>query len=110
MATTSKTPVVNYTVEQTATMLADYVANPSKETVETLAKSMGKSVRSIVAKLSREKVYVKPVKTAKDGNPVVKKDELVDQLMPLVGLTEAEATSMAHVNKTALMKLVQALT
>ena len=47
MATT-----VNYTAEQTAKLVADYKAGV---TVEQLAQEMGKTVRSIVAKLSREK-------------------------------------------------------
>ena len=109
MATTAKTVVVNYTAEQTAMMTEKYVASPSRETVEALATLLGKTTRSVVAKLSREKVYVKPVATSKTGGPVVKKDELVDKLMEKVSLTEAEATSFAHVNKTALMKLLAAL-
>jgi hypothetical protein len=109
MATTNKTTAVNYTAEQTAKMAADYSANPSRETIEALALAMGKSARSIIAKLSREKVYVKPERTTKTGQPVVKKDELIDKLMSLAGLTEAEATSMTHSNKTALNKLIKAL-
>ena len=45
---------VNYTAEQTAKMVADYKAGV---TVEAIATELGKTVRSIVAKLSREKVY-----------------------------------------------------
>ena len=52
MATSTKT--VNYTPEQTTKMVADYVAGV---TVETIATELGKSARSIIAKLSREKVY-----------------------------------------------------
>ena len=48
---TAKT--VNYTPEQTTKMVADY-ANGA--TVETLAQELGKTVRSVVAKLSREKI------------------------------------------------------
>ena len=109
MATTAKTPVVNYTVEQTADMISAYTAAPNADTVATLALKLGKSVRSVVAKLSREKVYVKPVATSKNGGAIVKKSELVDSLMDKVNLTEAEATSFEHVNKTALVKLLAAL-
>ena len=71
MTATTKTVTVNYTVEQTAEMVSTYVAKPEKATVEALALKMGKSVRSVVAKLSREKVYVKPVAVSKTGEPVV---------------------------------------
>ena len=53
-AKTAKT--VNYTPEQTQAILDAY-ANGSA--VEAIAETVGKSVRSIVAKLSREGVYKK---------------------------------------------------
>ena len=42
------------TPEQSTKMVADYVAGV---TVETIAENLGKTVRSVVAKLSREGVY-----------------------------------------------------
>ena len=47
--------VVNYTQEQVKTIVEGYTAGA---TAETLAAQVGKSVRSVVAKLSREGVYV----------------------------------------------------
>ena len=44
----------NYTDEMVASMTAQYEANPTRDTVDALAAEMGKSVRSIIAKLSRE--------------------------------------------------------
>ena len=110
MTATVKTVVANYTDEQAAKMSAEYVATPTRVTVEALALSMGKSVRSVVAKLSRMGVYVKPEAVSKTGGKVQKKSELVDALMAKVTLTEAEASSFEHVNKTALVKLIAALT
>jgi hypothetical protein len=46
---------VNYTEEQTQALVAGYKAG---ETVEALAEVLGKSVRSVVAKLVREGVYI----------------------------------------------------
>ena len=109
MTATTKTVAVNYTDEQAAKMTADYVAAPTRETVESIALLMGKSVRSVVAKLSRMGVYVKPEAVSKTGGKVVKKSELVDKLMAKVAMTEAEASSFEHVNKTALVKLLAAL-
>lgn len=48
---------VNYTPEQTKQVVETYVANPSAETLAALAKEMGKTVKSIVAKLVREGAY-----------------------------------------------------
>jgi hypothetical protein len=42
--------------------------------VELIAERAGKSVRSIVAKLSREGVYKAKVRTTKTGDAIVKKD------------------------------------
>jgi len=108
-ATEKVAKVVNYTAEQTAMLVEAYTAEPSRVTVEKMAEVLGKSVKSIVAKLSREKVYVKPVYTTKTGGTVVKKDSLIDKLSELVELSENEASSFDHVNKTALVKLIAAL-
>ena len=97
---------VNYTAEQTAQIVADYQAGI---TVEAIALTLGKSARSIVAKLSREKVYQKKAYVSKSGEAVVKKDALSDQLAALVGLTEAEADSLTKANKTALAKILNCI-
>ncbi len=106
MAATS-TKAVNYTPEQTTKMVADYVAGV---TVEAIATELGKSVRSIVAKLSREKVYKAKTYTSKTGEAVVKKDELADKMAEVFGLTEAEADSLTKANKTALKKILDKFT
>lgn len=97
---TAKT--VNYTPEQTAKMVADYNAGVS---VEAMAEALGKSVRSIVAKLSREGVYRKKTYTTKTGEAVVKKDAWADYIGEALGLTEADTESLTKANKTALAKI-----
>ena len=101
---TAKT--VNYTAEQTAQIVADYAAGV---TVEAIAESMGKTVRSIVAKLSREKVYVAKTYVSKTGAAVVKKDAHADAIAAILKLTEAETESITKANKTALVKIFEAL-
>lgn len=98
--------VVNYTPEQTAQMVADYQAGV---TVETIAVAMGKSVRSVVAKLSREKVYVAKSYVSKTGEKPVKKDAHADAIGAILGMTEPEIESLTKANKTALVKIFQAL-
>lgn len=101
--------IVNYTDEQTARMLDEYSATPTRETVEALAVTFGKSVRSIVAKLSREGVYQKSERTTKTGEPIQKKDATADAIGAILSLTEAETESLTKANKTALTKIFAAL-
>ena len=97
---TAKT--VNYTPEQTTKMVADYSAGV---TVDQIAEALGKSVRSVVAKLSREGVYQKKTYKTKTGEAVVKKDEWADYIGQALGLTEADTESLTKANKTALAKI-----
>lgn len=97
---------VNYTPEQTAQVVADYTAGVP---VEQIAEALGKSVRSIVAKLSREGVYQKKQYATKTGEPVQKKDSVADAIGAVLLLTEAETDSLAKANKTALVKIFAAL-
>jgi len=103
MASTEKTP--NYTPEQVAAIKAAYEANPTPETVESLALEYNKSVRSIVAKLSREGVYKKKEYKNKKGETPVSKETLADTIGALVGLSEGEIDSLTKANKTALEKI-----
>lgn len=97
---------VNYTPEQTIAMVADYSAGV---TVETIAQNLGKSVRSVVAKLSREKVYVAKTYVSKTGEKPVRKDAHADAIGAVLKLTEAETESLTKANKTALEKIFAAL-
>ena len=97
---------VNYTAEQTAKIVADYQAGA---TVENMAAELNKSVRSIVAKLSREGVYKAKVYTTKTGAPVVKKDAHADAIGAILKLSENEIESLTKANKTALEKIFSAL-
>ena len=91
--------IVNYTPEQTAQMIADYTAGV---TVETIAATLNKTVRSVVAKLSREKVYKAKTYVSKTGEAVVKKDTVADYIGEALGLAEADTESLTKANKNAL--------
>ena len=47
----------NYTEAMTEKMVAQYTANPSRDTVDAIAEELGKNARSVIAKLSREGVH-----------------------------------------------------
>jgi hypothetical protein len=97
---------VNYTPEQTAQMVADYQAGV---TVETLANTLGKTVRSVVAKLSREGVYQKKEYKTKTGEVVVKKDAHADAIGAILQLPENDIESLTKANKSALRAIFEAL-
>ena len=67
----------NYNQDDVAKLLNDYRENPNRETVVKLAKDLGKSVRSITAKLSQLGVYKKIERKTKNGNAVISKSDLV---------------------------------
>jgi hypothetical protein len=98
--------VVNYTPEQTSAMIADYTSGVS---VETIAQNLGKTVRSVVAKLSREKVYVAKTYVSKTGEPVVKKDAHADAIGAILRLPENDIESLTKANKSALKAIFDAL-
>jgi acylphosphatase len=103
------TKTVNYTPEQTAGLVAAYVATPTAETVAKFAAAFGKSTKSIVAKLSREGVYKKAERTTKNGDAIVKKDTLADSIGKVLNLSEGDVESLAKANKTALKAIFEAL-
>ena len=84
----------NYSVSMTAQIIDDYQANKS---IEDIASSVGKSVRSVRSKLVREGIYIAQEKTArskKSDEPTKKEllrtlDELVDfETVGLLGATK----------------------
>lgn len=89
----SKNVAVNYTPEMTSEIVSAYVAEPTKETVEALATQFGKTARSIVAKLSREGVYVKaaPVKNVEKR---VTKAEQIEALAEKLGVPSEKLESL----------------
>lgn len=98
--------IVNYTPEMTAQILKGYSEGVS---VESLAEATGKTVRSIVAKLSREGVYRKKEYVTKTGEKPVKKDFHADRIGTFCGLSEGETDSLTKANKGALVKILAKL-
>ena len=98
--------IVNYTPEQTMKMVTDY---QSGVTVESIAESLGKTVRSVVAKLSREGVYKKKEYVSKTGEKPVKKDAHADAIGAILRLSEGEIDSLTKANKSVLAKIFEAL-
>lgn len=100
----------NYTDEMVSTMTEQYQANPTRETVDALAREFGKTTRSIIAKLSREGVYQAQPRTTKSGEPIVAKSELVSEVATILGVEVDEIASLEKATKVHLKELVARLT
>ena len=96
----------NYTDEMVSEMTTQYTANPTRETVDALANQFGKTTRIIIAKLSREGVYVAQPRTTKSGEPVISKSELVSTLEAHFGI---EMPTLVKAGKQDLQRLVDAI-
>lgn len=99
----------NYTEEMVAQMTEQYTANPTRDTVDSLAREFGKTTRSIIAKLSREGVYVAQPRTTKTGEPIVSKAELVSEVATVLGVEVDDIASLEKATKIHLKALVDRL-
>lgn len=103
---TDTTKTATYTPEQTTQLVAGYQAG---ETVEALAAALGKSVRSVVAKLSREGVYQAKAKT-KSGASRVTKAALTSYLEDMFQLERGALETLQKGSHDALERLAAAVT
>lgn len=101
--TATKTP--NYTPEMTAEIVSAYQAG---ESVESIAARLEKTVRSIVAKLSREGVYVAKTKAKAEGN-TVRKADLITEIAHSIGTNEELLESLEKATKEALELIARAV-
>lgn len=101
---TAETKVVNYTPEQTARAIKEYQEGVA---IETIAQAIGKTARSVIAKLSKEGVYVAKGKTA--GKRDMLKAEMVAEIAKFVGKTEEQVESLEKATGPALMAILTVL-
>lgn len=98
--------VVQYTDEQTATVVNAYTIEG--KSVEDIATLVGKSVRSVIAKLSREGVYQPKSKTATSTR--VTKAQMIAVLAAKANVTSDQLESLEKASHDALALLVANLT
>ena len=96
----------NYTEAMTEKMVAQYTANPSRDTVDAIANELGKNARSVIAKLSREGVYKAQPRVTKSGEPVVRKAELLTEIQDTLGV---ELPSLVKASKADLQRLIDTI-
>ena len=98
---------LNYTEEQTQHMIESYTANPTRETVDALAEELGKTVKSIIGKLSREKVYVKKEYITKRGEKPITKLQMLSDLAEVLDGDVDEIVGLQKASKQDLTRLTQ---
>ena len=86
----------NYTDAQVENMVSIYTATPTRETVNSLAKDMDKSIKSIIGKLSREGVYQKAIYKTKSGEVPMTKAEII---MSMAELLDIDSTKIMGLEK-----------
>lgn len=103
---------VNYTEAQTAELVEGYKASPTEATVKAFAEAFGKTTRSVVAKLSREGVYVAKDKAKTEGaaKAATTKADLVKRVEAALDLEAGVLESLEKGSKNALEVLVAAVT
>ena len=95
----------NYTDEQTKHMIDVYQANPCRETVDKLALEMGKTVKSVIGKLSREKVYIKKDYTTKRGEKPITKLQMVQEIADMLRGDKERLQTLEKSSKAELLYL-----
>ena len=98
----------NYTDNMVTELVASYNHKEcaNKEFVAEAAKTLGKTAKSIIAKLVSLKVYQTEAKVSKSGVPVISKKELVAQIEEHFGF---EMPSFTKATKADLQCLVDNL-
>ena len=97
----------NYTEEQVEVMVSWYTAEPTRETVDTLAKEFDKSVKSIIGKLSREGVYQKQVYKTKTGEVPMTKADIIMNLSQLLEIDSAKIMGLEKAPKQDIKYLTE---
>ena len=98
--------VKNYSEKDTAFAVDAYTKEPTRDTVEMIAEKLGKNARSVIAKLSRVRVYVAQPRVTKAGEPVVLKSEFVARIETALGIT---VPSIVKATKSDLQTLADHL-
>ena len=96
--------VVNYTPEQVELIVKGYRAGTP---AEKLAEQIGKTTRSVIAKLVKENVYVAEAKTV--GKRAMLKAGMVSEIAKLLGKDEDVLGSLEKATGPALMAVLEGL-
>lgn len=93
----------NYTEEQTQHMIKVYQDKPDRETVDDLATELGRTVKSVIGKLSREKVYRKVEYKTKRGEKPETKLQMTEHI---AGMLQGDANRLETLTKASKQELL----
>ena len=106
----AKTKTENYTEEMTAEIVEAYLKGETyeqrAEIIAAQAAKHGKSVPSVRAKLTREKVYIPKEYKNKNGEKPTSKAEQVEALAKMLGVTIDKVDSLERGTMAALKTVV----
>jgi MarR-like DNA-binding transcriptional regulator SgrR of sgrS sRNA len=94
-----------YTTAETQHLIKVYKDNPNRTTVDMLSKEMGKTVKSIIGKLSREKVYQKIEYKTKRGEKPATKLEMVGEIAEMLKGDSERLETLVKSSKQELLYL-----
>ena len=99
-----------YTPEQDFRVCNLYQQLPQEKTIKALAMELGKSEKSIIAKLVSRGLYKAVEYKTKQGTKPIKKEILADQLGNFLGLAIEDKKGLTRINKTVLERLLKEFT
>lgn len=97
---------MSYTPEETEQVVREYIENPTRENVEEIAARVSKTPRSVIAKLAAAGVYQTPQRTTKTGEPIIKKERLVEEINEFLDI---KVESLVKTGKQDLITLHAAI-
>lgn len=89
-----------YTKEEEHFIKEAWAKHPNKDTIKFIAKTLNKTIHSVIMKLTREGLY----KKAKYARTTLTKDQVILELEAWTGM---ELPSLEKMTKTDLIKLLQ---
>ena len=99
----------NYTEEQVEVMVSWYTAEPTRATVDIIAREMDKSVKSVIGKLSREGVYQKQVYKTKTGEVPQTKQQLVETMAEFLAIDSSKIMGLEKAPKQDIKFLCEVI-
>lgn len=98
-----------YTTEQTEICITKYKQSPTPATIDVLCAELGKSKRSIIAKLTKAGIYSRKAYVSKTGEPPRTKESIATEIGELIDLQDFEAESLTKASKSCLLKILKFL-
>lgn len=99
-----------YTPEQDFRVCNLYAQMPNPKTIRSLSLELGKSEKSIIAKLVSRGLYKAEEYKTKQGGTPIKKEVLAGQLGDFLRLGDEDKKGLARANKTVLTRLLKEFT